>query len=130
MSPAYVLTVSTSPLPVNQQALAIAMHKLHRLHVENSSLKREVGNVFSRMHVFVFLSSKRHVDMGGRAKTMYHPSGNAKIQQQLPLLDAGNSNYTQHLLSYPKERVSASIATHKCKSKLSLSLTGAVNARK
>ena len=54
---------------------------------------------------------------------MYHPSGNAKIQQQLPLLDAGNSNYTQHLLSYPKERVSASIATHKCKSMLSLSLS-------
>ena len=48
------------------------MHKLHRLHVENSSLKREVGNVFSRMHLFVFLSSKRHVDMGGRKQCTIH----------------------------------------------------------
>jgi hypothetical protein len=34
--------LSLSPLHTYEQALAIAMHKLHRLHVENTALKREV----------------------------------------------------------------------------------------
>ncbi len=42
-----VLSLSTSPLPTYEQALAVAMHKLHRLHVENTALKREV-----RSHVY------------------------------------------------------------------------------
>ena len=42
-----VLSPSTSPRPTYEQALAIAMHKLHRLHVENTALKREV-----RSHVY------------------------------------------------------------------------------